>query len=74
MVWPDNQWRSRVRGKEQMATHPGLQLSLDLLIVGQREDTGHRACFTAKFKKMCIDIYFIIFYKTSFGYTGHCAG
>lgn len=68
---------TRVRGKELIATHPGLQLSLADLTLGHGETEktlGTESASSLRDLKMCIDMYFIICYKTSFGYTGHCAG
>lgn len=60
-----------------MATLPGLQLPLAALTVGHgdiEKTLGTESASSLQDLKMCIDIYFIICYKTSFGYTGHCAG
>lgn len=57
-----------------MAIHPGLRLPSAILTVGHRDTEKTLDIEPASLQglKMCIDIYFIIFYKTSFGYTGHC--
>lgn len=61
----------------EVATHLGLQLPLGDLTVGHRDTEktlGTEPASYCEILKMCIDIYFIICYKTSFGYTGHCSG
>lgn len=60
-----------------MATLPGTQLPLAALTVGHgdiEKTLGNESASSSQDLKMCIDMYFIICYKTSFGYTGHCAG